>query len=195
MRRIAGICGDGSYEKSEAGDNAFCAHTYFMKNQACRVKGRWPIIKKISPMNNQDTAQHVMSAIRDERLAIIDIGSNSIRMVIYHNAGIYPFPVFNERVTCRLGAALDKTGEMAQENMEAAFVALRRFAVILQSLQPDSVRVVATAAARRAQNASVFLDTATKILGQEIEVLPAEEEARLIAQPDSQYACSFWCSG
>ena len=132
-------------------------------------------------MNNQDTAQHVMSAIRDERLAIIDIGSNSIRMVIYHNAGIYPFPVFNERVTCRLGAALDKTGEMAQENMEAAFVALRRFAVILQSLQPDSVRVVATAAARRAQNASVFLDTATKILGQEIEVLPAEEEARLIA--------------
>lgn len=115
------------------------------------------------------------------RLAIIDIGSNSIRLVVYDRAGRYPFPLFNERITCQLGLDLDKTGILQPENIKAALRALRRFSPILRALAPKILIAAATAAARRAKNADAFLEPAAEILGQPVKVVSASEEARLIA--------------
>lgn len=116
------------------------------------------------------------------RIAIIDIGSNSIRLVVYENAGRYPFPLFNERMTCKLGFGIDKTGKLNTKNLDAALRALQRFRPILHALGPEKLIAVATAAVRRASNADIFLKPAAEILGQPVTVISGIEEARLIAK-------------
>ena len=112
--------------------------------------------------------------------AVIDIGSNSIRLVVYRRDGSYPFPFFNERITCELGRGLDDTNYLAADRIEAALQVLARFGKLLTALHPTFVKIAATAAVRRADNAADFLRPATEILGHQIDVLPSSEEARLV---------------
>jgi len=86
-----------------------------------------------------------------DRIAVIDIGSNSVRLVIYGKNGAYPAPLFDERSNCQLGAGLDKTGLLANERIEAALETLTRFASIIRAMQVDSCYPIATAAVRRAK--------------------------------------------
>ena len=116
-----------------------------------------------------------------EHVAVIDIGSNSIRLVIFKTRGQYPFPLFNERVTCRLGEGLEKNNLLQPSRITAALETLKRFSLILQSLPNLSVKIVATAAARRANNADEFLKPAQEILNQKIKVLEQQEEAHLVS--------------
>lgn len=115
-----------------------------------------------------------------DRIALIDIGSNSIRLVMYRDYGRYPFPLFNERVTVRLGQGLDETDCLEPARIKLALQAIERFAQILAPLQPDQVVIIATAALRRAENAAEFIQPAEQTLGHKIQVIPAEEEARLV---------------
>lgn len=115
-----------------------------------------------------------------DRIALIDIGSNSIRLVLYRDYGRYPFPLFNERVTIKLGQGLDKTGCLDPARITLALRAIERFAQILKPLQPDQVVIIATAALRRADNAAEFVQPAEHILGHKIQVISAAEEARLV---------------
>ncbi len=115
-----------------------------------------------------------------DRIALIDIGSNSMRLVMYRDYGRYPFPLFNERVTVKLGQGLDKTGCLDPERVKLALQAIQRFAQILKPLQPDQVVIIATAALRRAENAASFIDPAEQILGHKVQVISAAEEARLV---------------
>lgn len=112
--------------------------------------------------------------------AVIDIGSNSIRLVVYRRDGNYPFPFFNERITCELGRGLDIRGELDPERIDVALQVLARFGKLLDALKPTYVKIAATAAVRRAKNGDTFLKPATKILGYPVEILPASEEARLV---------------
>ena len=114
---------------------------------------------------------------KDERIAIIDIGSNSIRFVMYDQLGHYPYPIFDERVTAKLGDGLDKTGKMNATNIKVALEAIARFAKIFNSLNTNQIIIVATAAVRRAKNAQEFIKPAEKILNQKIKVITPEEEA------------------
>ncbi len=116
-----------------------------------------------------------------DHIAVIDIGSNSIRLVIFKTRGRFPFPLFNERVTCRLGEGLEKNSHLQPTRITAALETLKRFSLILQSLPNLSVKIVATAAARRAYNADKFLKPAQKILNQKIKVLDQQEEANLVS--------------
>lgn len=115
------------------------------------------------------------------RLAVIDIGSNSIRLVVYRQHGRYPFPLFNERVSCRLGLGMDKKEKLRADRIEAALAVLRRFSRIIDTITVDEVQVIATAAVRRARNAADFVQPAEQILGHPVQVLPSEEEARLVS--------------
>lgn len=120
-------------------------------------------------------------------IALIDIGSNSIRLVVYRDYSHYPFPLLNERVTCKLGEGLDEYLEIQAHRATAALKVMARFAHLLDAIQPAQVFVAATAAVRRAKNGSEFAKAVTTTLGYPVNVLPASEEARLISLGLTRY--------
>ena len=92
------------------------------------------------------------NALIPEWQAVIDIGSNSVRLVIYDVAGRALLPHYNEKVMARLGARLSKSGELSGEGKAVAMKAIRRYHAILAGLGVKSVKAVATAAVRRASD-------------------------------------------
>ena len=89
--------------------------------------------------------------------AVIDIGSNTVRLVVYGGAPRAPTVLLNEKVVARLGGELQKTGNISQTAMDVALTALKRYHRILADLQVTRVDVIATAAARLAKNGPAFL--------------------------------------
>ena len=114
-------------------------------------------------------------------VAIVDIGSNSVRLVAYERLSRAPTPIFNEKVMCGLGRGVATTGLLAPEAMERALSALRAFKVLCRNLGVSDVHVLATAAARDARNGAAFLEAATAALGAEIELIGGTREAELSA--------------
>src|SRR5579864_2149991 len=82
--------------------------------------------------------------------AVIDVGSNSVRLVIYRLEGRAIWTVFNEKVLAGLGADLAASGRLAPEGVEQAFAALKRFKALIDAARPDEIFAVATAAVRDA---------------------------------------------
>lgn len=109
--------------------------------------------------------------------AIIDIGSNSIRLVVYGGPDRMPSVLFNEKVMAGLGRSLADTGMIDAGAMKAAGNALRRFAWLVREMGVESVRTVATAAVRDATNGPELIAIA-KDAGLGVELLSGEEEAQ-----------------
>jgi exopolyphosphatase/guanosine-5'-triphosphate,3'-diphosphate pyrophosphatase len=116
------------------------------------------------------------SAASPPRTGIIDIGSNSIRLVVYQGPARLPAPLFNEKVMAGLGRGLAETGQLAPGALELAIEALERFAALAREMEVESLRTVATAAVRDAANGHVLLDAAARI-GLPVELLSGEQEA------------------
>lgn len=114
-----------------------------------------------------------------QKLAVIDIGSNSCRMVIYEQAGGALIPYFNEKTMAGLGRDLSETGRLSPSGRELALQTFHRFRAIVSSLQIKNVRAVATAAVREAADGAEFKAQAEKFLECPIQVLTGAEEARL----------------
>ena len=114
-------------------------------------------------------------------VSVIDIGSNSVRLVIYEGLNRAPSVLFNEKVLCGLGKGLVATGRMDENGIERALAALRRFRALSDQARASEMHVLATAAAREAENGAAFIDSAESILGCRIRVLTGEEEARFSA--------------
>ncbi|WP_379551056.1 Ppx/GppA family phosphatase [Qipengyuania sp. DGS5-3] len=112
----------------------------------------------------------------DTKRAVIDIGSNTVRMVIYSGAERSPVVIWNEKVAARLGRDLSDTGKIPGAAEKEALGALARYALIIQDLEIDDVQTVATAAARDASNGAAFLKKVEK-LGFAPRLLSGEEEA------------------
>ncbi len=119
------------------------------------------------------------SGNRVER-AIIDIGSNTVRLVLYGGSPRAPVTLFNEKVAAQLGREIAQTGRLADEAIELAMRGLRRFALLLRDLKIEKIDVVATAASRDASNGAEFLQAVTA-LGFEPRLLSGEDEARISA--------------
>lgn len=117
-----------------------------------------------------------------EPIAVIDIGSNSIRLVVYEGAVRAPTPLFNEKVLCGLGRAIATTGRLGAESVERTLAALTRFRAITRILEVKNVRAIATAAVREAADGPEFIARAEKACGAKIEVLSGEKEAKLVAE-------------
>jgi exopolyphosphatase/guanosine-5'-triphosphate,3'-diphosphate pyrophosphatase len=113
-------------------------------------------------------------------VAIVDIGSNSVRLVVYSGATRLPSVIFNEKVMAGLGRGMDATGALSEESQKRALTAMARFRLLVTRMGVVRTRVVATAAVRDAVNAGPFLD-AVRQIGFEPLVLSGEEEARLAA--------------
>lgn len=112
--------------------------------------------------------------------AIIDIGSNTVRLVVYGGAMRAPTVLLNEKVTAKLGRDIATTGRLADEAVELALRGLARFALLLQDLEVDDIEVVATAAVRDASNGPEFVARLQEI-GLTPRVISGEEEAILSA--------------
>lgn len=112
--------------------------------------------------------------------AIIDIGSNTVRLVVYGGTMRAPMVLLNEKVTAKLGREIAATGRLAEEAMELALRGLRRFALLLADLGITDVETVATAAVRDAANGAEFTEELRR-LGLLPRVISGEEEALLSA--------------
>ena len=116
-----------------------------------------------------------MSAPR--RQAIIDIGSNSIRLVVFGGAARAPVVLYNEKVMAGLGRGVVASGRLDPAAIDVALAGLARFAALTAAMDLDSLDVVATAAVREADNGAKFLDQ-VRALGLPARLLDGEEEAR-----------------
>ena len=114
--------------------------------------------------------------------AVIDIGSNSVRLVIYRIEGRSIWPVFNEKVLAGLGRDMWTTGLLHQDGVRDSLIALRRFKAILESFELEGLHVVATAAVREARDGPDFVAAVKTQTGFDIRVLSGVEEAYYSAQ-------------
>lgn len=112
----------------------------------------------------------------NDRRAIIDIGSNTVRMVIYDGPLRAPRVIFNEKATARLGRGVVEAGLLSKKAMGVALATLDRFTTLLQLHSVRCVETVATAAVRDAKNGMEFLE-AVSGLGLSPRLLSGEEEA------------------
>ncbi len=129
-----------------------------------------------------------MKSLREEvttathPVGIVDIGSNSVRLVAYDALDRAPIPTFNEKSLCALGHGVYSTGKLSKQGVDKALAALRRFRALIRIMQIDNVHVIATAAARDASNGAEFLAAAREALGgAEIQLLSGSREAKLSA--------------
>jgi exopolyphosphatase/guanosine-5'-triphosphate,3'-diphosphate pyrophosphatase len=115
-------------------------------------------------------------------VAIVDIGSNSVRIVIYESQTRTPATLDNEKAICAIGRDMVTTGRLHAEGCALALRALGRFKLLADGLNVVTREAVATAAARDAQNGKEFVARAEAVWGAPVRVLSGEEEARLAAQ-------------
>ena len=118
---------------------------------------------------------------REHRVGVVDIGSNSIRLVVYEGDRRMPIPIFNEKALCRLGATLSESGRLSQSGRVHAIVNLSRFIQLAASMNLSRLDIVATAAVRDAANGGEFVDELENRFGGKVRVLSGDEEARLSA--------------
>lgn len=116
-----------------------------------------------------------------EPAAIIDIGSNSVRLVVYAGPARVPTPIFNEKVLAGLGSGADRSGPLPEEPRHVALAALNRFRLLLDQMKVKRTRVVATAAIRDAADGAQFVREIDR-LGFTCEVLSAQDEAHFAGE-------------
>lgn len=116
------------------------------------------------------------AVIDEPRAAIIDIGSNSIRLVVYQGPPRLPAILFNEKVLAGLGRSLAQSGSIDPQAMALAATALGRFAALAREMDVTRLRTVATAAVRDASNGAALIAVA-EAAGLTVEILPGEKEA------------------
>lgn len=125
---------------------------------------------------------HYRGKRRLERLGVVDVGSNSVRLVVFDGAARSPAYFFNEKILCGLGAGVAETGKLNPEGRARALVALKRFALLAESMDCAPLYCVATAAVREAEDGPDFIRQVRKETGLDLNVASGVEEARLSAQ-------------
>jgi exopolyphosphatase / guanosine-5'-triphosphate,3'-diphosphate pyrophosphatase len=114
-------------------------------------------------------------------IAVIDIGSNSVRLVAYEGLTRSLTPIFNEKVLAGLGREVQSTGLLAPDAVDKALGALRRFRQLCDTMRVKRVLAIATAACRDADNGPDFIAAAEQSCGATIDVLSGKREAMLSA--------------
>lgn len=116
------------------------------------------------------------------RVGVIDVGSNSVRLVVFDGAARSPAYFYNEKVMCGLGRDMGQTGHLHPEGRQRALAAITRFAYLAEGMGLPPLSAVATAAARNATDGPAFQADVQAATGLTLQVIDGEEEARLSAQ-------------
>jgi len=115
------------------------------------------------------------------RIAVVDIGSNSVRLVVYDAPMRLPIPMYNEKSQCALGRGLGKSGRLHPDGVKCALRSLRRFVGLAKAMEVETLELVATAAVREADDGPDFIARVDELLGLRIKVLSGEDEAKYAA--------------
>ena len=116
------------------------------------------------------------------RVGVVDVGSNSVRMVVFDGAARSPAYFYNEKIMCGLGKGLAETGKLNPEGKARALAALKRFSLLAKGMNISPFTVVATAATREATDGPEFQAAVLQETGLKLHVIDGAEEARLSAQ-------------
>ncbi|MCB1339636.1 MAG: Ppx/GppA family phosphatase [Pseudooceanicola sp.] len=125
----------------------------------------------------EDPASRALS-----KVGVVDIGSNSVRLVVFDGAARSPAYFYNEKIMCALGAGVAETGKLNPEGRVRALAALHRFQLLAEGMGLPRLTAVATAAVRDASDGPAFRQEVLEKTGLPIWVIDGEEEARLSAQ-------------
>ena len=116
------------------------------------------------------------------RVGVVDVGSNSVRLVIFDGAARSPAYFYNEKIMAGLGAGVAETGRLNPKGRERALSALKRFQMLADGMNMAPLTAVATAAVREAEDGPDFIKEVRETTGLKLWVIDGEEEARLSAQ-------------
>jgi exopolyphosphatase/guanosine-5'-triphosphate,3'-diphosphate pyrophosphatase len=117
-----------------------------------------------------------------DRSAVVDLGSNSVRLVVFEGHGRNPVVIFNEKAVLRLGRGLQATGRLNEEGVAAALTVMNRYHAVARAMRADPFEVLATAAVRDASNGPAFVaGLEARMPGVPIRILSGEQEASLSA--------------
>lgn len=114
-------------------------------------------------------------------VAVLDIGSNSVRLVVYERHARALTPLYNEKSACALGRGVGQTGRLADANMAQALDAIKRFALVARMMRVGKVFVLATSAVRDAANRAEFVSAVEALMETSVQVLSGEQEAHFAA--------------
>lgn len=127
-------------------------------------------------------AQRIALEGAPSRVAIIDIGSNSVRMVVYHGTKRIPLPLLNEKYMCALGKGIVKTGKLNPKGVIEAKSAIARFIILARKMEVESLDILATAAVRDASDGLEFVADIEAAHGIKMQVISGERESELGAK-------------
>ena len=123
-----------------------------------------------------------LTELAPKRCAVVDLGSNSVRLVVYEGRGRNPVPIFNEKAVLKLGKGLQNTGRLNENGVAQALKVMVRYHVIARAMQATPFAVLATAAVRDASNGAEFIAALQERMpGTSISVLSGPEEASMSA--------------
>lgn len=114
-------------------------------------------------------------------VAVLDIGSNSVRLVVYERHARSLTPLYNEKASCALGRGVAASGKLASDNASRALEAIKRFALVARLMRAGTIHILATSAVREASNREDFVRAVQAIMGAPVQVLSGEEEAHYAA--------------
>jgi exopolyphosphatase / guanosine-5'-triphosphate,3'-diphosphate pyrophosphatase len=132
-------------------------------------------------LTTDQRAARAAGAIAAGRVGIVDIGSNTVRLVVYETHTKLPIPIFNEKVQCALARDMGKTGQLSARGISEALRGLARFSRLAEAMGVSRLELVATAAVRDASDGALFVEQVEKVSGHPVHVLSGAEEARLAA--------------
>jgi exopolyphosphatase/guanosine-5'-triphosphate,3'-diphosphate pyrophosphatase len=122
-----------------------------------------------------------MAAAPLGRIAVVDVGSNSLRLVVFGRLGATLLPLLNEKVMCALGRGIGASGRLNPEGVDLALANLQRFVALARALEVDHLAIIATAAVREAGDGRAFAAAAERDCGVPVRIIEGGEEARLSA--------------
>jgi len=131
--------------------------------------------------NDAGMKNHLGMATRG-RLGVVDIGSNTVRLVVYDTPNRLPIPIFNEKANCGLGRGLQASGILNPQGREEALRSLARFVGLAESMGVERLEMVATAAVRDAEDGGEFVQEVQSQFGFTVEVLSGNDEAMFAAR-------------
>ena len=115
------------------------------------------------------------------RIAVVDVGSNSLRLVVYERLGATLLPLLNEKVMCALGRGIAATGRLNPDGVALAFANVQRFVALARALAVDHLAIIATAAVREAEDGAAFAAEIEALCGIPVRIIDGGEEGRLSA--------------
>jgi exopolyphosphatase/guanosine-5'-triphosphate,3'-diphosphate pyrophosphatase len=135
-----------------------------------------------SALPGEQQQKRAIATAPEGPIGVVDIGSNSVRLVIYDRLVRSPLALFNEKSLCAIGRNMVRTGVLDEEGSTAALAALARFQEVARSVGVVRLETFATAAVRDARNGAEFVARARSAIGTPIRILSGEDEARFAAE-------------